>query len=575
MLRGLLAAVVVLPLIVLGWLGLGETARRADFVVASDQLRLIDPHRVSFADEIQTAQSLFEGLTRLNDRTLAPEPAVAESWETDADGLVWTFRIRPGACWSNGEPVEADHFRVAWLRVLHPAAGAQYASLLFVLDGAERFYRTRLGDEPRPASELPDAESVAVEVLDSRTLRLRLAAPCPALLELLTLPVFAPVYPPALEAFAFRGGRVLRETQHLLTRPENLVCNGPFVLRRWDFKQRLLLARNPHYWDRDAIDLETIEIYLSGDQNSGLIAYETGRVDLLRGLDGDVARRLAEAGAGRSDLRVGDRFATFFLRVNCRRAPLDNADLRKALSLAIDREAICRHLLGLGETPALTYIPRGALPLLERTADDGSPVGYRPPAGLGAGLDPAARLELAREHLKRSGFGSTQPARAIEIAYAPEPAAFRRVMEALQAGWERDLGLKIEARMLESKVLSERIRRLDYDLARSNWFGDYLDPAAFLEMFTTVSGQNRTGWSHAGYDERIAAALAARDPRERYAHFAEAEAILCEQGLPIIPIYHMRGNFLLRPGFTNLADSVRPTGLIHRVRRGPAAAGPG
>jgi oligopeptide transport system substrate-binding protein len=558
-------------LAVLAWLALGEREPRADFVVACDELRTIDPARVSWQDEMLVASALFEGLMRLNPQTLRPEPGVAERFEVDASRLAYTFQLRP-ARWSNGEPVRSTDFRFAWLYALDPACEAPYASLLFVVEGAEAYYRSRLNDT---TADDPPAAAVAVECPDERTLRVRLAAPCPYFLELACLPIFGPLYPPLIERRAYRDGRILRSTRHLWTRPEHIVCNGAFTLRAWDFKRRLLLARNGNYWDAGAIDLESIELLISGNPNASLVAYETGRIDLLRALESSVARALKQqADAGRRpDFHLGDRFATYFLRVNCRRPPLDNAELRAALSLAVDREALCRQVLSLGETPADTYVPRPAIEHLMRISADGQRVVYQPPTGLGAGLSYEQRVALARQRLADRGLDRPGALRPLELAYANEPPIQRRISEALQSTWEQALGIRIELRVLERKVLSEKIRTLDYDLARSDWYGDFLDPVTFLEMFTSNSGQNRTGWRDDDYDELLAAASREPSDQRRYELLAQAERKLCERELPIIPLYFKTGNFLLRPPFTGVSDNVLESLPVHRIRRGDSAAG--
>ena len=564
MLRATATVLVISLTALLGWLAFAGRAPRADFVVASDELRTIDPQRVSLLDEIQVTQALFEGLTRLHPLTLQPEPAVAASWDFDAARSTYTFHLRPEARWSNGDPVLAEHFRAAWLRALDPHTEAQYASLLFVINGAEAYYRSCLNDDP--GDDLP-ADRVGVDAPDGRTLRVHLANPCPYFLDLTSFPTLAPVHPPTLGRFALPDGREDRSRRHLWTRPENIVCNGAFVLERWDFKRRLLLRRNPHYWDRDSVGVETIEVSIVSP-NAALIGYEVGRIDLVRTLEPETAAVLFERlqAGQRDDFHVGDRFATYFFRVNCKRPPLDNPDLRKALSLAIDKPALCEHILGLGETPADTYVPRAALRLMPRQTADDRTVYYQPPAGLGAGLSYAQRVALAREHLRRSGFDPLA-SRPIELAYAPEPPIQRRIAEAVQAMWEPALGIRVELRVLERKVLSEKIRNLDYDLARSDWYGDYLDPLTFLDLFTSASGQNRTGWENAEYDRLIAAAVREQDDARRFALLAEAERILCEQELPIVPLYFKRGNYLLRPTFTGVMDNVRDLLPIHRVQR--------
>ncbi|MGD8451323.1 MAG: peptide ABC transporter substrate-binding protein [Phycisphaerae bacterium] len=566
----LLAILVLVPMAaLLVWLGLGPAPERADFVLTSDEPRTLDPHGVSWIPEIQIANALFEGLTRAGAETFLPEPAVAESWEVSPDQTEWTFHLRPEARWSNGDPVTAEDFRFAWLRVLDPHVAAQYASLLFVVRGAEAYYRSRADDDP--GNDVPAGE-VGVSVDDAQTLRVTLAAPCSYFLDLTSFPTLAPVHRPTIERWAYRDGRVLTVTQHLWTRPENMVCNGAFVLARWTFKKRILLERNPFYWDPAGTNVNTIEVYISNDPNAALMAYEAGRVDLIRGMETPVARALlaAQQAGQRNDFHIGDRFATFFYRVNCRRPPLDDADLRRALSLAIDREAICAHVMGLGEAPARTYVPPGAVPLMPRQTPDGRTVYYAPPAGLGEGLSQAQREVLAREylerHLRRAGLDGPGALRPLELAFGADPEQ-RRVAEAVQQMWVSALGIRVDLRAIEGKVLSTRIRELDYDLARSNWYGDYLDPSTFLNMFATGDGQNRTGWSDLRYDELIAAAAREPDNERRYEQLAEAERILCTEGVPIITVFHRRGNFLLRPGFAGLNDHVRDLLPIHRVRR--------
>lgn len=571
--RVILAVILGPTLALLGWLALRSEPERADFVLTAPEPRTLDPHRVSWLWEIELASALFEGLTRLNAETFQPEPAVAAAWDVDATGTVWTFHLRPQARWSDGRPVLAEDFRFAWLRALDAKVAAQYAGLLFVLRGGAEFYRSRMNDDPDDDAA---AETVGIEVDGPHTLRVTLRGPCPYFLDLTSFPTFAPLPRATVERWAYRDGRVLAGTQQRWTRPGNLVGNGPFVLTRWDFKRQLRLERNPHYWDAAGAHVASLEVYITSDPNAALLAYETGRVDLIRGVEGPAARLLlAQRQAGRRpDFHVGDRLATFFFRVNCTRPPLDDADFRKALSLAIDREAICRHVTGMGEQPADTYVPRQAVEWMPRPAADGGTVHYRPPAGLGATLTHAQRAALAREHLRhyldRAGLAGGGTLRTIELAFPPEPE-LRRIAEVVQQMWQRELGLRIELKTQEAKVLSSRIRDLDYDLARSDWFGDYLDPDTFLNMFRTGDGQNRTGWSHAQYDRLLAGAAVEADNRRRFALLEDAERILCEEELPIIPLFFRRGNFLLNPRFEGLRDNIRGVLPLHRVR--PAGQG--
>jgi len=565
MVRALITVILVPVLALLAWLALQDVRPRADFVFTAVEPRTIDPQRVSWLPEIEIANALFEGLTRLNPDLYTPEPAVARAWQVSAALREYTFQLRPEARWSNGERVVAEDFRFAWLRVLDPRVEGQYASLLFVIRGAEEYYRSRLDDD---ATNDVAGDEVAITAPDNATLVVELNAPCPYFLELTAFPTFAPVYPPTVQRWSYRDGRPARARRHLWTRPEHIVCNGAFVPRAWRFKQHLLLERNPCYWDAGAIEMHSIEVYISGDPNVALSAYATGRVDYVRGLPPTTARAiLAQQEAGqRSDFHVGDRFATFFYRVNCQRPPLDNADFRRALFLAVDREAICAHVMGLSETPAYTLVPPAAAAHMESSAADGAVVHYVPPTGLAGELLQAERLALARKYLERSGFLRSAARRPIEIVFPPEPEQ-QRVAEAIQVMWEEGLGIDVELRRQEAKVLSTRIRQLDYDLARSDWFGDYLDPSTFLNLFRAGDSQNRTGWANPRYDELLVAAGAEADGARRYELLREAEEVLCTEGVPVIPVFHRRGNFLLNPRFTGLNDHIRDVLPIQRVKK--------
>ncbi len=553
MLRGLLLATLLIPATLVVWLALGVAEPRADFVYAAEESRTLDPHRVSWLSEIQIAAAMFLGLTELDPRTLAPRPAVARGWTCSDDQRHWTFTLDPAAHWSDGAPLTAEDFRWSWLRALTPATKSQYFELLFVIAGARRYYESRAD---RDDSNDAPAESVGVVARDAHTLEVTLAAPCPFFLQLTSFVTLAPLPRQAIKRAAAAGA------EPLWTRPERIVCNGDYVMKRWEFKRRILLERNPQRPPRDPQQPHTIEVYTTSSTQAALLAYETGRVDLVRGLGTALAARLAarHAGGQRPDFHVGERYSTYFYRINCSRPPLDNVELRRALYLAIDRERLCAAVTGLGERPAYHFVP-------EISAGGAPAPAYHPPRGLGATLEVSERLAQARACYQRSGFAAQAGGRPLELLFASDNPDYQRVAEALQAQWTEALGVRITLRPIEGKVLSSRVRNLDYDLARADWFGDYLDPSTFLNMFTTGNGQNRTGWSNREYDALIARAANEPDPSRRLALLQAAERILCVTETPIVPLYFRRGNFLLNPRFEGLHDNLREYLPLHHVRR--------
>lgn len=552
MLRMLTLILLVPAVAVVGWLALRSRAQPADFTLACEEPRTLDPHRVSWMSEIQIASTMFEGLTRSDPATLRPIPGVAESWEVRDEGRTYLFHLRTGARWSNGQSVSSEDFAYSWLRVLDPVLEAQYASLLFVIRGARDYYASRL--DSNPSNDAP-AETVGIESVDGRTLRVELAAACPYFLDLTSFPTLAPVHRATIERYS-----PTRATRHAWLRDGRMVSNGAFVLETWEFKTRVRLIRNPHYWDSASIHIDTMDVLVIADPNVQLIAYESGRIEFMRGVATASAQTMVRQGRG--DLRLGDRFATYFFRVNCVRPPFDNAALRRALALAIDREAICAHVMGLGETPARTLVPPSATSQMSAQGVGGS-VFYQAPAGIGAGLSPEQRADRARESLRESGFDPAS--RTIRLSFAPHPDQ-QRVATAVMGMWESTLGLRVELEQLEGKVLSERIRSLDYDVVRSDWYGDYLDPSTFLELFTSGSGQNRTGWANPEYDDLIARASVEVDAVRRFELFRRAEAIVCERELPVIPIFHKRGTILLNPRWAGLGDNLLERISLERVR---------
>ncbi len=554
-----LATLILAPVAALAlWLALSAQRPRAELVVAVDQIRTIDPHRVSWSDEIRIAQALFEGLTRLDARQDAPQPAVAARWERSDDGLRYRFELRPEARWSTGEPVIAEDFRRSWLRALDPDTESQYAALLFVIDGAQRYYESRLNDDDHDDAT---PESVGVAEAGDSALEVRLRAPCAYFLELTAFPTLAPVHRSVWAA--------ARGAAPSWNRADEIIGNGPLTLASWQFKNHLWLERNGHYRERNVGPL-SLEFLISSSPAASLISYETGRIDVLTDLEPETVAALRRA--RRCDLHVGDRFATFFFRVNCRRPPLDDPRVRQALSLAIERELLCEHVTALGETPAYTFVPTTALDALTQPRADGGAARYRPPPGLMHRASTSERVSRARELLAASDYAALP--RALEIAFAPEPVQQRRIAEAIQAMWERNLGIPVQLRVTERHFLSTRIRELDYDVARSDWYGDYLDPSTFLDLFHVSSAQNRTGWSNAEYDRLIAAAAHEPDGQRRYDLLSQAERILCEQELPILPLYHKRGTFLIRDDVQGLGDNLRGALPVHRARRSGGAKSP-
>jgi oligopeptide transport system substrate-binding protein len=539
---------------------------RADFVfVSALEPRTLDPALCSWVDEFRLGRCLFEGLTRLNDRTFRPEPGVAGRWEVSPDGRHYRFHLRPEARWSNGDPVAAGDFIFAWKRALDPAVATEYFYQLYPIKNARRYYESHADRDP--SKRLP-FEEVGARAIDNRTLDVELEFPCPYFLDLTAFLTLAPVHPPTIERWAYRDGRVL-PAKHLWTRPENLVCNGPFTIERWQFKRRIRLRKNPLYWDAGGIHLDSIEALPIEDSNTSLLAYQTGAVDMVSVLTPMAARALyaARLAGRRKDFHYRRYFASYFYRFNCKRPPLDDARVRRALSLTIDRQAICDRILGFGQTPAYCLVPSGSVNEMMQQGPDGQAYRYEPATGLGHNITPVQRIDLARRLLADAGYPDGQGLRPLEILYNRDQS-HHLIAQAIAKMWQDNLGLKIELMQLERNVFSPRVESLDYDIARGNWIGDYMDPMTFLDMFVTGGGHNQTGFANADYDRLIQAAAREPHPGKRFEILHQAESLLVGEQLPISPIYEYVGYYLLNPKFGGIVPDSQLNLFVHRAKKG-------
>jgi len=474
----------------------------------SADLSGLDPHLITGLPEINVATALFEGLVGEDPQDGHPVPAVAERWETTADGLTWTFHLRANAKWSNGEPVTAADFANSIQRALTPALGADNAGLLFVLANAESWRR----------GELTDFSRVGVRALDAQTLELQLAHPAPYLLTLLSHPIWFPVFLPALEK---TGGATKRDTNW--TTPENFVGNGPFVLKVNRRGEVLIATKSPTYWDAATVRLNAIHFHPAADVDGEERAFRAGQLHITEALP------VSKVEGYRRDqpdvLRISPFLDTYFYRLNTTRPGLADKRVREALSLALNRHAIVEKIIRGGQQPAAALTPPGI-------------DGYVPPDIL------KENLAQAKQLLVEAGHPGGQGVPPIEIMINTS-GNHRVIAEAVQQMW-RQLGLQVEVNNMEMASLFAKRRALDYSVMRAEWVADFADPKSFLDVFRGGSNNNHTGWSSLAYDAALHAADRTADPVARHELLKQAESVLLDE-LPIIPLYHFTTVRLVHP----------------------------
>jgi len=472
--------------------------------------KTIDPQRATGVTENKIISALIEGLVTYHpsDDNL-PEPGVAERWEHNADASVWRFFLRADALWSNGDPVTAHDFIYAYRRMLDPGFGGEYAQMLYILQNAEAY---KLGT-------LSDFAQVGVQAIDDHTLEFRLVGPTPFFLSMLKHYSWYPVHPPTIEA---HGGML--DLGGDWTLHGNYVGNGPFVLADWKPNQYLRVDKSPTYWDRESVRLNAIIFFPVEDDNSENRMFESGRLHVTGTVP---SNQIASYRERRPDiLHIDPYLGTYFLRLNVTRPPFDDPRVRLALNLAIDRTALVERVVKGGQQPATAYVPPGFSDY---------------PTHPVLGLD----IERARALLAEAGYPGGEGFPSVFFLFNTSED-HRKIAEAVVAMWNQALGIDMQLENKEWKVYLEAQSNLDYDLSRSGWIGDYMDPITFLEMFTTGNGNNDTGWANPQYDAHIAAAFRSSTQDEHLAALRAAEDILLRE-LPIVPLYWYTRIYLLDP----------------------------
>ena len=479
----------------------------------------LDPHVVTGIPEMRVIVTLFEGLVTKNPYTLEPEPGVAKRWNISEDGLTVTFYLNDSAKWSNGDPVTAYDFVWSWQRALSPKMGNQYAYMLYPVKNAEAF----------ATGEITDFSEVGVTAKDAQTLVVTLNAPTPYFIQLMDHQSTYPVHRQTIEQF---GNAFDRFTPW--TRVENIVSNGAFRLTDWKLNRRIEVTKSDTYWDRDKVELNGVVFYPTENISTEERMFRVGQLHRTESIPLDkipVYRAMQDSPYVNSPY-----LGTYYYLLNTNEPPLDNLNVRKALSLAIDRRRLTETVLHGSTLPAYSITPPGTL-------------GYQPPKVF------EHDIQRAQELLAQAGYPDGKGWPGLELVYNTSESHLK-VAVALQQMWKDALNIDITLANEEWKVYLDTIDQMDFQMARRGWIGDYVDPNNFLDLFLCEGGNNSTGFCDPVYDDMILRQAPRATTREaRYAIFQAAETRLMEQ-MPIVPIYTYTSNHLVQPNVKGLFSNV-------------------
>ena len=481
-----------------------EPAEAATILRRASQVEpeTLDPQKSAGGPEQAIEMDLFEGLTTY-DAGARPVAGVAERWETSADGLIWTFHLRPDAKWSDGTPVTADDFVAAFQRLIDPATASPSAEMFGVLAAATRII----------AGKEKNLAALGVTAVDPRTLRLTLEHPMPLLPNLLATVVAAPINRAAFAKFGDQW-----------TRPGNLVSNGPYTLASWAPQSEVVLKRNTAFRDTASVAFDEVHWVVVEDDQTALKRYRAGELDISRVPAGELdwAKRTIP-----DHLHVAPQFGVVFLSINMRQEPLaSNLKLRTALSMAIDREVLANKVEPAGEIAAYGFVTGGI-------------AGYEPQTLGFKDLNEADRLAAARKLFAESGAGKDGPLRLTAI-YSTDRDR-KRMLLAIASMWKECCGVELTIVNREWQVFLTNLRQRDFQIAYDSIYGSYADAYDVLSTYTSTAGElNDAGYANPAYDDLLGRASVAVDAAERGRLLGRAERLLIDDAalLPLdFPVY--------------------------------------
>ena len=486
----------------------------------------LDPALNSAVDGGNTIITVFETLLIINENNEAV-PGQAESWTTSEDGLTWTFTMRDGLKWSDGTDLNAKDFEYSFKRMADPDTAAPYAeTCLGMIDGFEE--AAGFPDADGNPTVEPNLDALNVKASDDgKTLTIVLAYPCSYFDKIVAFAAMSPVQKATVEA----------NGDAWCTSPDTYVCNGPFMITEWTPSERIVLTKNPNYvggWDSSKIVSESITLLLLEDSSASFAAYNSGEAQLIKDVPTDEIPSLTKAEDG-GDFYVDTILGTYYVSLNLKRDAFKDAKVRRALSLAIDRDYVANTIMQGTYSTADSIVGPGIVDENGYFHDNGN-APY-------ISADYEANLAEAKKLLADAGYPNGEGYPTLE--YSTNDAGYHvPLAEYLQQAWG-DLGITLTINKMEWSSFTPARRAGEYDVARNGWVMDYNDPSNMVELFCTDNGNNDGKYSNPDFDAAIEGSKVA-DAAEHFAQLHKAEDILMED-MGCIPVAYYNDFWLQSP----------------------------
>lgn len=461
----------------------------------------LDPGKATESVGINILGNTSEGLTRVS-KDGSPEPGAAEKWDVSEDGKVYTFHIRKDAKWSDGKAVTANDFEYSLKRVLNPETAADYAYFLYPIKNAEAANKGEVS-----------LDEVGVEAVDEHTLKVTLTDPVNYFLSLCTFVTMQPV----------REDIVNADPEGWGIADDGVISNGPFYVKEWKHNEKVIMEKNPHYWDAKNVKLDEFVVTLINEESTSLAAFEAGDIDASDTVPvAEIPRLLSE----NEDFYILPDLLLYYYVFNNEVAPFDNEKVRKAFALAIDRQAIVDTVTMDGSLPASGIVPSG----LNYGGKD-----FREDGG-NYGILPEAQPEKAKELLSEAGYPNGEGLPSIKLNYNTSER-HKKIAEAIQEMWKKNLGVEVELVNQEWKVHLATLEEGNYQIARIGWGADYVHPMSFFDMWIKGSGNNYSAFFSDEFDSLVKEAMVTLDENKAAELLHDAEDIWMNR-MTVSPIYY-------------------------------------
>ncbi|MDR0218609.1 MAG: ABC transporter substrate-binding protein [Enterobacteriaceae bacterium] len=468
----------------------------------------LDPQVVEGGPETNVIRNLFEGLVSTGSYGEVI-PGVAEKWENEGY-QVWTFYLRDNAKWSDGKPVTAQDFVYSWRRLADPKIASPYASYLqyTFIQNADDVLK---GKKP--------LDQLGVKALDAHRFQVTLSRPVPYLIEMLSHTPMKPVRQDIVEKYGIKW-----------TSPEHFVGNGSYVLKNWVINERLVLTRNPYYWNNKESIIEKGTLLPITSEVSDVARYRSGEIDITNdAISPEIYKKMKKEIP--DQIQTVPYLCTFYYEINNQKPLFKDKRVREALKLGLDRDIITEKIMAQGQIPAYGFTPTFI----------GGGFNFKPEW---ANWTQEQRNQKARALLKEAGFDASHPLK-FDLLYNTSDQNKQQAIAAASM-WQKNIGAKVALQNQEWKTSLQSRHEGNYDVARATWCGDYNEPSSFLNYYLSDASNNTAFYQSTAFDNDLNQALTAKDAKTRKEFYLQAEAQL-DADSALIPVYYRVSTRLIRP----------------------------